>query len=259
MPIEFRCPGCQRRLRVPDGSEGRLAQCPLCGQQSPIPFGWWSSGASSPMGEENSGSPSWADPGWPNRPSLPTEPFPPEPFSGRATGGEFSAPTAPTEAFQSQPFSSQMEQAWQGVGSGAAGSGTGPLDWHRHYASQRLKGPANWLIVLSTIAFGMGLMSLVFVALGMAAQGQPPHQPPQELGHPDRTALLIGMGLGLLLNLVVLWGSLKMKQLKNYSLAMTAALLAIVPCTSPCCVLTIPFGLWALVVLTDPAVKNAFH
>jgi hypothetical protein len=102
-------------------------------------------------------------------------------------------------------------------------------------------------------------MSLVLVALGMAAQGQPPPQPAQELGHPDRTALLIGMGLGLLLDLVLLWGSIKMKQLQNYPLAMTTALLAIVPCTSPCCVLSIPFGIWALVVLTDPDVKNAFH
>ena len=244
---------------MPDGSEGRLAQCPLCGQQSPIPFGWWSSGASSPMGEENSGSPSWADSGWPDQPSPHTEPLRPEPFSEMATGSELSAPPAQTETFPPQPFSGRMEQAWEGVGSGPGGSPTGTLDWHRQYAYQRLKAPANWLIVLSTIAFGMGLMSLVLVALGMAAQGQPAQQPPPDLGHPDRTALLIGMGLGVLLDLVVVWGSLKMKQLKNYSLAMTAALLAIVPCTSPCCVLTIPFGLWALVVLTDPAVKSAFH
>ncbi|MCA9152419.1 MAG: hypothetical protein KDA92_24115 [Planctomycetales bacterium] len=37
MPIEFSCPNCQTRLRVPDGSSGQLAQCPNCGNQSEIP------------------------------------------------------------------------------------------------------------------------------------------------------------------------------------------------------------------------------
>jgi len=258
MPIEFRCPGCQRRLRVPDGAEGWLAQCPLCGQQTPIPFRWSAERPSS-SGEETPYSPTWTDPRWLERPSAPPEPFPPEPSSGMATGDEFFPPPAPTGPFPAEPFPTQMEQTRQGAGSATAGSLTGTWDWHRHYASQRLSTPANWLIALSTIAFGMGLMSLVVVALGMAAQGQPPPQPAQELGHPDRTALLIGMGSGLLLDLVLLWGSIKMKQLQNYPLAMTTALLAIVPCTSPCCVLSIPFGIWALVVLTDPAVKNAFH
>ena len=37
MPIEFDCPQCQNRLRVPDGSEGQKALCPKCSEQIIIP------------------------------------------------------------------------------------------------------------------------------------------------------------------------------------------------------------------------------
>jgi hypothetical protein len=40
---------------------------------------------------------------------------------------------------------------------------------------------------------------------------------------------------------------------------MTAAILALVPCTSPCCLAGIPAGIWALVVLAKPEVKAGFH
>jgi hypothetical protein len=143
MPIEFRCPGCQRRLRVPDGAEGWLAQCPLCGQQTPIPFRWSAERPSS-SGEETPYSPTWTDPRWLERPSAPPEPFPPEPSSGMATGDEFFPPPAPTGPFPAEPFPTQMEQTRQGAGSATAGSLTGTWDWHRHYASQRLSTPANW-------------------------------------------------------------------------------------------------------------------
>jgi uncharacterized membrane protein len=37
MPIEFRCPHCQRLLRVPDGSQGKQAQCPQCQAMVQVP------------------------------------------------------------------------------------------------------------------------------------------------------------------------------------------------------------------------------
>jgi hypothetical protein len=37
MPIEFRCPSCQRLLRVPDGTAGKSARCPGCGDTIAIP------------------------------------------------------------------------------------------------------------------------------------------------------------------------------------------------------------------------------
>lgn len=38
MAIEFRCGECGRLLRVDDDSAGRMARCPECGSQTPVPF-----------------------------------------------------------------------------------------------------------------------------------------------------------------------------------------------------------------------------
>jgi len=57
---------------------------------------------------------------------------------------------------------------------------------------------------------------------------------------------------------LIIVGAVKMMNLSSYGLAMTAAIAAITPCFYPCCVLGIPFGIWALVVLCDKNVKAAF-
>jgi hypothetical protein len=38
MAIEFHCNQCGRLLRTGDDTAGRMAQCPECGSQTPIPF-----------------------------------------------------------------------------------------------------------------------------------------------------------------------------------------------------------------------------
>ena len=57
----------------------------------------------------------------------------------------------------------------------------------------------------------------------------------------------------------MLVGAMKMKKLESYGLAMTGAIVGMVPYFSPCCLLGLPFGIWALVVLCDGSVKAAFH
>jgi len=58
--------------------------------------------------------------------------------------------------------------------------------------------------------------------------------------------------------IVVLIGAIKMKGLENYGFAIAASKIALIPCIGPCCALSLPFGIWALVVLSDPAVKSSF-
>ena len=60
------------------------------------------------------------------------------------------------------------------------------------------------------------------------------------------------------LDIIVILGGIKMKGLQNRGLGMAAAIIAIIPCFYPCCVLGIPFGIWALVVLNDANVRTAF-
>jgi len=65
--------------------------------------------------------------------------------------------------------------------------------------------------------------------------------------------------IGLVVSGVIFFGAMKMKSLENYGLAMAASIIAMIPCFSPCCLLGLPIGIWALVVLTKPDVKSAFH
>ena len=56
----------------------------------------------------------------------------------------------------------------------------------------------------------------------------------------------------------MLYGGLKMKQLESWGLALTASILAIIPCNM-CCMFSIAIGIWSLIVLNDPSVKAAFR
>lgn len=60
------------------------------------------------------------------------------------------------------------------------------------------------------------------------------------------------------MNVAVALGAVSMLRLKNYRTANMAAILAIIPVCSPCFVLGIPFGIWAIVVLHRPEVKQHF-
>ncbi len=64
--------------------------------------------------------------------------------------------------------------------------------------------------------------------------------------------------LGLAIGAFIIYGAFQMKELRSYGMAMAAAVAAMVPCISPCCCLGLPVGIWALVVLLKPEVKQAF-
>jgi hypothetical protein len=66
-------------------------------------------------------------------------------------------------------------------------------------------------------------------------------------------------GIALILSVVVLTGAIRMLALRNYEFAFLAAILAMIPCVTPCCFLGLPFGIWAVIVLRKPGVKDAFH
>jgi hypothetical protein len=65
--------------------------------------------------------------------------------------------------------------------------------------------------------------------------------------------------LALAISALVLWSGLQMRQLKGRGLAIAGAILAMIPCfTGCCCVIGLPVGIWALVVLMNAEVKAAF-
>jgi len=115
-------------------------------------------------------------------------------------------------------------------------------------------------IAIAIIAFF--LMLLGIVGAGIAAEEAGPHvrEPPLVGMFAQLFFNFFNLLIGLVVAIVVLLGAIRMKSLQSYGLAMTAAILSIIPCTSPCCFLIgTPIGIWALVVLNDPAVKAAFR
>jgi hypothetical protein len=74
----------------------------------------------------------------------------------------------------------------------------------------------------------------------------------------SQVAAIAASLLGILLAPLLIAGAVRMMNGRSYGLAKAAAILAIVPCTSPCCLAGIPVGIWALVTLGKPEVKAVF-
>lgn len=128
----------------------------------------------------------------------------------------------------------------------------------------QVNGPAIGLMIVAILGCLAQVASLVW-QLGFAAvaasQGEGPwRNVPGPWGFMFSGAFAVVTAIvGILISVVILLGALKMKKLENYSLAMLASILAMIPCLSPCCLLGLPIGIWALVVLSKPEVKTAFH
>lgn len=95
--------------------------------------------------------------------------------------------------------------------------------------------------------FGFALSIIVYMTVvdGTFALEEPP-------------LTLAGYAASGLMYIVMLIGALHMRRLRNYALALTAAVLAVLPC-SGCCIVSMPCGIWALVVLLDANVRAAFE
>ena len=58
---------------------------------------------------------------------------------------------------------------------------------------------------------------------------------------------------------LVLYGAMQMLKGRRFGMARTAAILSVIPVCSPLFVIGIPFGIWALVLLSKPEVRSAFE
>lgn len=121
----------------------------------------------------------------------------------------------------------------------------------REAARNEVFYPAIALITTGIVGL---LLGVLFIGFGLLAF--------EEARGPDDEANAIGMlvqapfsvGLGI----VVLLGGIWMMKLKRHGLAIAASVIALMPCVSPCCVIGLPAGIWAMVVLTKTDVKRAF-
>ena len=127
-------------------------------------------------------------------------------------------------------------------------------------AAQMVNGPATGLLIVGIISVLASVVGIISNLTGIGRSNQP--MPPElerwvELmsGPMASVAGIIQIGLGIFA--IVAAG--KMKRLESYGLVMTATILSMLPCTSGCCCVGLPIGIWVLVVLSKPEVKSAFH
>jgi hypothetical protein len=64
--------------------------------------------------------------------------------------------------------------------------------------------------------------------------------------------------IGIVLSILIAIGASKMKRLESRGWAMASSIIAVIPCTG-CCVLSVPFGIWALIVINKPEVRDNFR
>ena len=130
-------------------------------------------------------------------------------------------------------------------------------------AARTVQAPAIVLMLIAGVGFFWSLMSLVLYATGAMRQTwRPIHQSPEMDKLLDAISGGAGVAtslLGMAVSIFLLFSALQMYRLKHYGLAFAGAIIVMVPCISPCCCLGLPAGVWALVVLSRPEVKAAFH
>lgn len=121
----------------------------------------------------------------------------------------------------------------------------------------KVKPPAIAIIIAISIGMVLGLVGLLFNVLGIsigASQGGEEGMINMVSGGVGIAQAVVGLAIGT----VIIIGSKKMMELESYGFAMSASILAMIPCVSPCCLLGLPFGIWAIVVLCQEDVKAAF-
>jgi hypothetical protein len=221
MPIVIDCPSCNRKLNVPETLLGQMVKCPTCGAT----------------------------------------------FTAASHG---PAPAPPPPPREPQPYP-------------PANEGTGQAGWYPQYegeqefprrqrtrrsgrvqeAKEAVLGPAIGLIVTGALNALCGTCDFGGRILGMnmGSISEMAHRygaDPKLAMQFNYVFMVFDVIAGPILGLIIVIGAIKMLRLEAYGFALAVSVLAVIPCTSPCILPGIPIGIWALVVLNRPEVKEAF-
>jgi hypothetical protein len=135
-------------------------------------------------------------------------------------------------------------------------------------ARRRVAGPASWLRVVGGLYVIAGMFGLALaVMLGMEAADNPAAaRQALNAQNDEDVAVLVGMVgccslFGVACGGMMMYGAGKMARLESAGWGTAAAALAIGSLLFCTCglVLGVPVGIWALVVLNDPDVRDAFR
>jgi predicted PurR-regulated permease PerM len=144
-------------------------------------------------------------------------------------------------------------------------------------AREKVAGPAIGLIItgiLSLIGVVIGLVQVFVIGMGAQFDAQrkqidqdpnmPAAQKAQMKDFMDTYERILGVALppmylvAAAVGVITIVGGVKMRSLRGRGLAMTGSVLSMIPCFSGCCIVGLPVGIWALVVLNNPEVRAGF-
>lgn len=133
-------------------------------------------------------------------------------------------------------------------------------------AARLVSGPATALMVVGILCAVTAALSLLMNLLGVGAGARGGQNLPPQFAQFEQLAQMTSGSVGVVFNILglavsglIIFASTKMRKLESYGLVMTATILSMLPCLSPCCCVGLPIGIWVLVVLSKAEVKSSFH
>jgi hypothetical protein len=125
---------------------------------------------------------------------------------------------------------------------------------------QRINAPSIALLATGIIGGAFSVLSVLLNLLGFGLGAMMADQ-----GASDAVGMLYSGTFGVAFALIglviagfIIFAAMKMRNLESWGLSVGGAIVAMIPCVSPCCLLGIPVGIWCLVLLFDESVKEAF-
>lgn len=162
-----------------------------------------------------------------------------------------SAPTA-LSAANASPYGSGFRPSTPGISESAI--------------DEKMKVPAIGIITTGALGALISLAGVITTLSGSNKVAElPPGLPPEAAGllksylsaiEPFNLPLNL---LALILSSLTLVAGIKMLQRRSYGLVMAGVIIGMIPCLSGCCCTGLPFGIWALIVLSNEEVRKSFH
>jgi predicted Zn finger-like uncharacterized protein len=219
MPEQIRCPSCDATLRVPDNLLGKNVKCPKC--------------ATTFIAEVEELA----------QPEGIIRERTPEASAAREMRGRDDYDDEPPPDYDDEDRLRARRRRRRGE------------------AAAMVSGPAIALMVSAGLGIASNIVYAIFQLLSVGVNSPGPRR--SDAGFVLGYSLGAGMVVcgptlpGIIMSFIVWAGAIKMKRLQGFGLAMTACILAMMPCNC-CFVLGLGFGIWGLVVLNNPAVREAF-
>jgi len=162
-----------------------------------------------------------------------------------------SAPTA-LSAANASPYGSGFRPSTPGISESAI--------------DEKMKVPAIGIITTGALGALLSLAGVITTLSGSNKVAElPPGLPPEAAGllksylsaiEPFNLPLNL---LALILSSLTLVAGIKMLQRRSYGLVMAGVIIGMIPCLSGCCCTGLPFGIWALIVLSNEEVRKSFY